>query len=159
MNDLTSADYQALADLRYRIRQFLRFSEEAARAAGLEPGQHQLLLAIKGLPLGTAPRIAELAERLQIQHHSAVELVNRLAAGGYVGKHRGSSDRREVLVQLTAKGDRVLRELSLHHRDELRAQGPILVSALKHAMRRERGSPRRSRASSLHERLDDDRKS
>jgi DNA-binding MarR family transcriptional regulator len=150
VHDLSLADYRALSELRYRIRRFLRFSEEAARDAGLEPGQHQLLLAIKGLPVGTAPCIGELAERLQIQHHSAVELVNRLAAGGYVRKHRGSTDRREVLVQLTAEGERVLRELSLHHRDELRAQGPILVKALQSAMRAGRSSPRRSGATSLH---------
>ncbi len=159
MDDLSFADYQALADLRYRIRQFLRFSEEAAREAGLEPGQHQLLLAIKGLPDGTAPRIGELAERMQIQHHSAVELANRLAQRGFVRRHKSDADRREVLLQLTAKGEQVLRTLSLHHRDELRAQGPILVKALKQAMQAGRNSPRRSGATSLHKRLNDDRKS
>ncbi len=132
---LTLADYQALAELRYQIRRFLHFSEQAARAAGLEPRQHQLMLILKGLPKHVRPRIGELAERLQIQHHSTVELVNRLAAGGYVRRQRGGEDRREVLLSLTRKGEKVLRELSLHHKAELRMQGPALVSTLKRAMR------------------------
>jgi len=131
---LTLPDYQALAELRYQIRRFLRFSEQAARSAGLEPQQHQLLLALKGLPVGQRPRIGELAERLQIRHHSAVELVNRLGRGGYVRRKRGEQDRREVLLELTARGEKVLRDLSLHHRAELRTQGKVLVSALKRAM-------------------------
>jgi DNA-binding MarR family transcriptional regulator len=131
---LTLADYEALAQLRYQIRRFLHFSEQAAREAGLEPRQHQLLLTLKGLPAGTRPRIGELAERMQIQHHSTVELVNRLAASGCVRRHRGGEDRREVLLSLTPKGEKILRELSLHHKAELRLQGPALVAALKRAM-------------------------
>ncbi len=132
--DLTLADYQSLAELRHQIRRFLHFSEQAARAASLEPHQHQFLLALKGLPKGMRPRIGDLAERLQIQHHSAVELVNRLSAGGYIQRHRSVEDRREVLVDLTPKGEKVLRQLSLHHRDGLRLQGPALSDALKRAM-------------------------
>jgi DNA-binding MarR family transcriptional regulator len=129
MKKLTLADYQSLAELRHQIRRFLHFSEKAARAAGLEPRQHQLMLALKGLPKDTRPRIAELADRLQIQHHSAVELVNRLASGGNVERTRGK-DRREVLLSLTPKGERVLERLSLYHREELRSQGPALVRIL-----------------------------
>jgi DNA-binding MarR family transcriptional regulator len=136
---LTLPDYQALADLRYQIRRFLHFSEQAARAAGLEPRQHQLMLALKGLPTGVRPRVGELAKRLQIQHHSAVELVNRLATGGFV-RRRSGQDRREVLLGLTPKGEKVLRELSLHHKAELSMQGPALVSALKRAMQANKGS-------------------
>lgn len=132
---LSLADYQALAELRYQIRRFLYFSERAARDATLEPRQHQLMLALKGLPKRVRPRIGELAERLQIQHHSAVELVNRLAGGGYVRRQRAGDDRREVLLSLTPKGEKVLRELSLHHKAELRMQGPALVNALRRAMR------------------------
>jgi DNA-binding MarR family transcriptional regulator len=80
------------------------------------------------------PRIGELAERLLIRHHSAVELVNRLATGGYVRRARGETDRREVLLSLTQKGEKVLRELSLHHRAELRTHGPALVATLKRAI-------------------------
>jgi DNA-binding MarR family transcriptional regulator len=131
---LTLADYEALAGLRYQIRRFLHFSEQAAREAGLEPRQHQLMLTLKGLPAGTRPRIRELAERMQIQHHSTVELVNRLASSGCVRRHRGGEDRREVLLSLTPKGEKILRDLSLHHKRELRTQGPALVAALKRAM-------------------------
>ncbi len=131
---LTLSDYQSLAELRYQIRRYLHFSEQVARAAGLEPRQHQLMLALKGLLKGVRPRIGELAERLQIQHHSTVELVNRLSGGGYVRRRREGRDRREVLLALTPKGEKVLRELSLHHRSELRTQGPALVAALKRAM-------------------------
>jgi DNA-binding MarR family transcriptional regulator len=134
MNKLTLSDYESLAQLRYQIRRFVHFSEDAAREAGLEPRQQQLLLALKGLPRDVRPRIAELAERLQIQHHSAVELVNRLVAGGYVRRRRTGEDRREVLLELTAKSERVLRNLALHHKHELRRQGPDLVRALKHVM-------------------------
>ena len=128
------ANYEALAELRYQIRRFLRFSEQAARKASLEPRQHQLMLALKGLPRGTRPRIAELAERMQIEHHSTVELVKRLAKRGYVRRQPGE-DRREVLLNLTAKGEKVLRRLSLHHQDELRTRGPALVAALERVMR------------------------
>src|SRR5579859_5967062 len=135
---LTLADYESLAELRYQIRRFLHFSEQASRKAGLEPRQHQMMLVLKGLPAGTRPRIGELAQRLQIQHHSAVELANRLAMGGYVRRHRGGEDRREVLLSLTPKGERVLRELSLHHKAELRMRGPALVAALKRAIQSEK---------------------
>jgi DNA-binding MarR family transcriptional regulator len=139
---LTLSDYESLAELRYQIRRFLRFSEQAAREARLEPRQHQLLLTLRGLPAGTRPRIGELAERLQIQHHSTVELVNRLAAGGYVRRQRGGEDRREVLLSLTRKGEKTLRELSLHHQAELRLRGPALVAALKRAMQTGKDSKR-----------------
>ena len=131
MRKLTLSDYQALAEFRYQIRKFLRFSEQAVRAAGLEPGQYQLLLAIKGIPEEVRPRIRELADRLQIQHHSAVELVNRLEAGGYIRRERAADDRREVLLGLTPKGERVLAELALHHHEELRSAAPSLVAALR----------------------------
>jgi DNA-binding MarR family transcriptional regulator len=133
MKKLTLTDYESLAELRHQIRRFLHFSEAAARAARVEPRQHQLMLAVKGLPKSVRPRISELAERLQIQHHSAVELVNRLAAGGYIQRTHGL-DRREVLLQLTDKGERILRELSLSHREELRMRGPALLRSLNRVM-------------------------
>lgn len=134
MKKLTSSDYEALAEFRYRIRRFLHFSERVVKQAGLERGQYQLMLAIKGMREGTRPRIRELAERMQIRHHSAVELVNRLEAGRFVQRSRGRDDRREVLLALTAKGERVLEELALHHQDELRGAGPELVAALRRVM-------------------------
>ncbi|MGA1989097.1 MAG: MarR family transcriptional regulator [Candidatus Sulfotelmatobacter sp.] len=134
MKKLTLPDYQALAEFRYQIRKFLHFSERAVQAAGLERGQYQLMLAIKGMPEGVRPRIRELANRMQIQHHSAVELINRLEAGGYVRRERAQDDRREVLLALTPKGERVLAELALHHQDELRSAAPSLVAALRRLM-------------------------
>ncbi len=129
-DDVTAADYRALAEFRYQIRRFLHFSDQAARAAGLEPQQHQLLLALKGLPEGTRPTIGELAERLQIQHHSAVELVDRLVERGLAERSRAAADRRQVLVQPTPQGAEILAELSRHHRAELRSLGPVLVRTL-----------------------------
>ena len=144
---LTASDYESLAELRYQIRSFLRFSEEASHKAGLEPRQHQLMLALKGLPPGVRPRIGELASRLQIQHHSAVELVNRLAAGGYVRRQRAEEDQREVLLSLTSKGEKVLQQLSLHHRTELRTQGPALIAALNDVIHTNNSHRKRSRKS------------
>jgi DNA-binding MarR family transcriptional regulator len=134
MRKMSLADYQGLAEFREQIRKFLRFSERAVRAAGMEPGQYQLMLAIKGIPEGVRPRIRELANRMHIEHHSAVELVNRLEAGGYVRRERAQDDRREVLLELTPKGERVLGELALHHHEELRSAAPGLVTALRKVM-------------------------
>ena len=134
MKRLTLSDYQALAEFRFQIRKFLHFSEKAVQASGLERGQYQLMLAIKGIPEGVRPRIRELANRMQIQHHSAVELVNRLEAGGYVQRERAQEDRREVLLALTPKGEKVLAELALHHHEELQSAAPTLVAALRRVM-------------------------
>jgi DNA-binding MarR family transcriptional regulator len=135
MKRLTLSDYQALAEFRYQIRRFLHFSEQAVQASGLERGQYQMMLAIKGMPEGVRPRIRELADRMQIQHHSAVELINRLEAGAYVKRERAREDRREVLLALTAKGERTLEELALHHHEELQSAAPDLVAALRKVMR------------------------
>jgi DNA-binding MarR family transcriptional regulator len=134
MKKLTLADYRAMAEFRFQIRKFLHFSDQAVEAAGLERGQYQMLLAIKGLPEGTRPRIRDVANRMLIQHHSAVELINRLEAGGYVRRERGLDDRREVLLELTPKGERVLGELALHHHEELQDAAPALVAALRRVM-------------------------
>ena len=132
---ISDPEYQALAEFRYRIRRFLHVSERLARSADLEPQQHQLLLAIKGLPEGHSATIGELAERLQLQHHSAAELVDRAEERGLVRRERGDVDRRQVFVQLTREGAERLRQMSLHHRDELRLEGPDLVRALNTLMR------------------------
>lgn len=139
-------DYRALADFRYEIRRFLNFSEQVAREAGIEPHQHQALLAIKGLPTGRRATVGLVAERLQIQHHSAVELSLRLEAKGLIRRRRGSADRREVLLSLSPCGERILRQLSLSHRAELRATGPALLRALQSIMqgRADRGSASRT---------------
>jgi DNA-binding MarR family transcriptional regulator len=144
MKRLTLMDYQALAEFRYQIRKFLHFSDQAVEAAGMERGQYQLMLSIKGMPDGSRPRIRDVANRMQIQHHSAVELINRLEAGGYVRRERALDDRREVLLALTPKGEKVLAELALHHHEQLQEAAPRLVEALRHVMAGK--SPERKRA-------------
>jgi DNA-binding MarR family transcriptional regulator len=124
-------DYHALAELRYRIRTFVSFSERAARAHGIEPKQHQALLAIKGLPRELRPTLRVLAERLQLRHHSVVELIDRLEAAGYATRVQNAEDRREVLVFLSAGGEQLLRTLSVVHQEELQVVGPELVHALQ----------------------------
>jgi DNA-binding MarR family transcriptional regulator len=128
--DMLSADYQALAEFRYQIRRFIRFSEQVARTAGIEPQQHQLLLAVKGLPPDKKATIGELAERLQLQHHSTVELVDRLSEGGFVERQRDEEDQRRVLVCLTPRGEELLQGISSFTLAELRVAGPLLVQAL-----------------------------
>ena len=129
-----------MAEFRYQIRRFLHFSEKAARAAGIEPQQHQLLLAIKGaMESGEEPSVGFLADRLQLQHHSTGELVDRLVERGLVTRSRASEDRRQVLVHLTARGEAELERLSACHLTELRTNGPALVSALEAVIRRNSG--------------------
>jgi DNA-binding MarR family transcriptional regulator len=142
---LKDSDYQALAEFRYRIRCFLRFSEQAARAAGLEPQQHQLLLSIKGLPSSKTATVGVLAERMQLAHHSTVELLDRLEERGLVERRRDESDRRQVLVQITPAGEEILAELSLHHFDELGSVGPMLVEVLNTFVGKSGSSGRRLR--------------
>jgi DNA-binding MarR family transcriptional regulator len=129
-DEIPITEYRALAEFRYQLRRFLRFSERAARAAGLEPQQHQLLLAIKGLPEGKQATISALAERLQLAHHSTVELIDRLVERGFIQRCRGEGDQRWVFVTLTSQGEEVLRNLARAHRVELRSAGPTLVQAL-----------------------------
>jgi len=124
-------EYRALAEFRYQIRRFLGFSEDQVRVAGMEPQQHQLLLAVKGLPESVTATIGELAERLQLKHHSTVELVNRLAKLGYVAREASKQDRRQVIVHLTHSGASILRKLSLSHHQELEIAGPRLAKALR----------------------------
>jgi DNA-binding MarR family transcriptional regulator len=123
-----------LAELRRQIRQFLHFSEATSKEHGLEPQQHQLLLAVHG-PGRRQPTIGELASRLFIQHHSAVELVNRLEQTGAVARHPGKQDKREVWIRLTPAGRAILRKLALAHRTELERSGPELARALKSVLR------------------------
>lgn len=131
---MKNAEYRALAEFRYQIRSFLNLSEQAARAAGLEPQHHQLLLAVKGAPRAHETTISYLAERLHLQHHSLVELLDRLEARRLVRRVRSRADRRVVLVRITPRGERLLRQLSLHHRNLLRSAGPALVGALQTAI-------------------------
>jgi DNA-binding MarR family transcriptional regulator len=138
-------DYRALSELRHQIRKFLTFSEREARAAGLEPQQHQLLLAVKGLPESTRPTVSALAERLCLRHHTVVGLVDRLSAAKLVARRPSKQDGREILVELTQRGERVLRGLSLLHQAELQTAAPALVAALENIVGVQRGVRRGSR--------------
>src|SRR6185503_2059454 len=129
-NQISLREYRALAELRYLVRRFLNFSEAAARAAKIEPQQHQLLLALKGMPSHRRPTIGTLAARLQLHHNSAVELAQRAIERGLVVRRNSEADRREVLLFITPRGERLLRRLSLAHKTELRSAGPVLARAL-----------------------------
>jgi DNA-binding MarR family transcriptional regulator len=130
-NELQGAEYRALADFRYQIRKFLHFSEEAAREEGLEPQQHQMMLAIRGLESHEAPTVGALAAYMLIRHHSAVGLIDRLEKRGLALRERREDDRRQATVQLTPQGAAVLERLADAHRSELANSAPHLVSALE----------------------------
>jgi DNA-binding MarR family transcriptional regulator len=127
---VTISEQRALAAFRYELRRFLAFSEQAARAAGIEPQQHQLLLAVGGLPAGARPNIRTLAERLCVQHHTAVALVDKLEHRDLVRRERSTEDKREVLVRLTSAGNDLLQQLSRQHRKHLQNVGPEMLAAL-----------------------------
>jgi DNA-binding MarR family transcriptional regulator len=127
---LDRADYRMLADFRYLIRRFLEFSQIAAGRAGLTARQHQALLAIKGFPRDDSPTVGDLAERLRIQHHSAVELVDRLAEAGLIVRSHDPQDRRRVLLALTEAAEEHLAGLSAIHLQELQALRPALLEIL-----------------------------
>lgn len=127
---LTKSQYEMLAALRYYLRQYLRFSELAARDAGLTPRQYQALLAIRGFPDREKVTIGELAEQLQIAHHSAVGLVDRSVDQDLIAREPGVEDRRQVYVKLTKHGREVLEQLAGTHRREIRRLGPRLELVL-----------------------------
>jgi len=126
---LHQSDYQRLAEFRYHLRGFLKFSERAASQMGLRPQQHQALLAIKGAP-GEHVTIGILAERLGIRHNSTVELIDRLIMNGLVKRRQNPRDRREVLIDLTDRAERILTKLTLAHRNEVRKLAPLLIGLL-----------------------------
>lgn len=135
MEKIKKSEYEMLAELRYSLRQFLRFSEDAAHSVGLTPQQHQALLAIKGFPERDRITIGELAERLQVRHHSAVGLVDRLALKNLVVRKQDKADRRQALLALTGPGERLLAKLSASHKEQLRRIGPHIESLLKRLRR------------------------
>ena len=149
---ITDGEYRALAELRYRIRRFLQEGDETALQAGLEPQQYLLLLAIRGLPEGRDATIRPLAERLSLRHHSTVELIDRLEARGYVRRTRGREDRRQVLVSLQPRGEKLLEQVVEQRIIELRSYGRALAEAIDALLERKRTGrkQRRAKESSRH---------
>jgi DNA-binding MarR family transcriptional regulator len=143
--EITTEEFRALAELRYRIRHFLSEGDAAARRAGLEPQQYLLLLMIRGLPSGEEATIRTLAERLALKHHSVVELVDRMEVHGYVRRTRGRDDRRRVLVSLMPRGERMLEDVARQRIEEVRSYGHELVRAIDQLLDRpqkpRRGNP------------------
>lgn len=133
---LAKSHYESLAAMRYALRSFLNFSQSAARAAGLTVQQHQALLVLKGFPGRDYASVAELAGRLQVRHHSAVGLVDRLAQRGLIRRVTSTADRRRVELHLTPRGERVIARLSAIHLAELRQSAPTLRRLLALVARR-----------------------
>src|SRR5258708_39644560 len=136
--EISTAEYRALAQLRYLIRHFVSEGDTVSRAVGLEPQQYLLLLSVRGLPEGEEATIRTLAERLALKHHSVVELIDRLEAHGYVRRTRGHSDRRRVLVSLLPRGQRKLEDVARQRINELRSHGHELVQAIDQLLDRAR---------------------
>ncbi|HYL83545.1 MAG TPA: MarR family transcriptional regulator [Candidatus Angelobacter sp.] len=127
---ITTAEYRALAELRYLIRKFVREGDGVSSAAGLEPQQYLLLLMIRGIPEGQEATVSILAERLALKHHSVVELIDRLENHAYVRRNRSREDRRSVFVSLLPRGERMLEQVAQHRISELRSTGTSLVNAI-----------------------------
>ncbi len=134
--------YRAMSEFRHQIRRFQRFSEESAQQAGVEPQQHLLLLSVRGLQPGEKPSIRVIADRLLLKHHSVVELVDRSERMGLVRRVADKQDRRQVLVELTAKGDRTLQKIFVQNRERLRSQVNELIEALTRITREQRSAGR-----------------
>lgn len=128
MSGIGDEDYRRLLSFRTGLRRFLRWSESEAKAAGLTPAQHQLLLAVRGHPGPAGPTISELAEYLVLRHHSVVELVDRAAGAGLVERVGDESDHRVVHLRLTRRGEQAIEGLSRLHLEELRRLAPLLGS-------------------------------
>src|SRR5438067_2497799 len=140
---LTGRQYRSLAEFRYQVRRFLHFSERESRGFGLQPQHYQLLVALKGLPADKSPTVGTLAERMQLEHHSLVELLDRASHHGLVSRRREMGDRRRVGIHLTAKGEKLLAEIASRHVAELQTSGRRLLAALGPLLR---SNPARSRA-------------
>src|SRR5262245_18139635 len=150
----TQPNFTAMAELRYQIRRFLRFSENAARQAGIEPQQHQLVLAVRGLPKVLKTTIGVLAERMQLQHHSTVELIDRLVERGFWFRLRSTYNKRPDLVKLTRDGEVSLEELSLQHLQEIHPASPAFVKILQNLIDKSSSTDHDTDSASLDSKVD-----
>ena len=136
MAKLSASEYLSLAEFRHQLECFLQQRRRAARQAGLQPKQYQLMLAVKGMPKGRRPTVGEIADRLQIQNHSVVELVDRLEKRRYIERQRDEADRRVVHLKLTPAGEAVLRKLVTASLTELKSEAPALLRSLTGVLRK-----------------------
>jgi len=132
---LRNGEYVALAEFRYQLRKFQHYMQDQVRALGVNPQQYQLVLAIKGLPQEQVPTIGALAERMQLNHNSSVERVDRSEKRGLLRRERGQTDRREVRLTVTSRGEALLRKLGSSARSELLESGSALVDAVQQLTR------------------------
>ena len=135
MSRLTHQDYESLADFRYLLRKFLRFSKDFLRSAGLSPEQYEALLAIKAFATSSGLTILHLSERLQVKHHSAVNTVDRLAERKLITRQTSATDRRQRHLKLTDRGEKLIEELAAAHRKEMRSRSPEMIKALQRLRR------------------------
>ncbi|SRR5258708_10448873 len=132
MSTVHPDDYLALAEFRYLLRKFLRFSKDFLRAnGGVNPEQYEALLAIKAFASSEGVTISQLSERLQIKHHSAVNIVDRLVEQKLITRETAESDRRQRHLGLTAKGEKFIEELAGVHRKEIRGRSAEMIKALE----------------------------
>jgi DNA-binding MarR family transcriptional regulator len=127
---VAASEYQVLAEFRHQLAGFLRRRRQAAEELGLEAQQYELLLAIKGLPDGKEPTIKQLAEQLQIQHHSTVELASRLARRGLLRRDRSPHDRRAVFLSVTKAGEKLIDRVVQYSFQQLEEEAPALLKTL-----------------------------
>jgi DNA-binding MarR family transcriptional regulator len=129
-------DYESLAEFRYRLARFLRRRKNTALAQGLQPQQYELLLAASALPAGTEPTIKEIASQLCLEHHTVVELADRMEKRGLLARRPSLADRRVVLLDLTRTGRDVLNRIVQSSFGELRAEGPELIRSLRRILQK-----------------------
>jgi len=131
-NTLRAKDYTALGAFRYAMRQFLRFSKDLVAArASLTPEQYEALLAIKASSQPDGMTVGQISEQLQVRHHTAVSLIDKLEARKLALRKRTNTDRRTVNVQLTRAGTTLLSHLALIHYHEIRRRAPEIIRALQ----------------------------
>jgi DNA-binding MarR family transcriptional regulator len=128
---VTTARLRKLAEFRFQLRKFIRFSEIAAEAVGISVQQYQMLQVIAAMPEGNGASISYLAERMILRHNSAVELVDRAVRAGMVRRETDDEDLRRSLVRLTPEGENVLAQLVPSHLQELEARGREIITAME----------------------------
>lgn len=133
---LSRSEYQILAEFRHQLAGFLRRRKDAARAEGLQPQQYELLLGINGLEPDKQPTIKELAAQLCLQHHTVVELADRLEKKGLLARDAFGADKRVVLLRVTPAGQRVLNRIVHFSFAQLREEAPELIQSLRRILRR-----------------------